>query len=62
MVGFQAMAYTLEDLFPPDVGETLVEILDADGDVLELVLIGALDLVGFADSEVKGQANPAVRV
>lgn len=56
------MAYTLEDLFPPDVGETLVEILDADGDVLELVLIGALDLVGFADSEVKGQANPAVRV
>ena len=52
--------HPLEDLLPPDVLQAGVEILDARMDVLELSLIGALDLARLADGEVKRKADTAV--
>jgi hypothetical protein len=50
----------LEDLLPLDVLEPGVEVPDAGGDVLKLVLVRAVDFVGFADNEVEGELDAAV--
>lgn len=39
-----------------------VEVLDALRDVLQLALVGALDLAGLADGHVQGQLDAAVGV
>lgn len=54
--------YPLEDLLPLDVVQARVEVLDALGDVLQLALVGALDLAGLADGQVQGQLDAAVGV
>ena len=56
------MTYSLEDLFPPDVLQPRVQVLDPRLDILKLILIGALNHTTFADSHVQGQFDAAVRV
>lgn len=51
---------SLEHLLPADVVQPRVEVLDARGNVLELVLVAALDLVGLADDEVEPHLDAAV--
>lgn len=55
-----AATHSLEDLLAPDVLQARVEVLDALGDVLQLALVGALDLAGLADGEVERQLDAAV--
>lgn len=57
---YAGKTYPLVDLLPPDVPQTEVEVLDARGEVLELGLVGALDLVGLADDEIQRQLDAAV--
>jgi hypothetical protein len=52
--------HSLEDLLATDVLQPGVEVLDARGNVLELVLVGGLDLGRVADGEVEGEADAAV--
>lgn len=54
--------YTLENLLPPDVLETRVEVLDALRQVLHLALVGASDLGRLADGQVELQLDAAVGV
>lgn len=60
--GKRGGTYSLEDLLAPDILQTRVEVLDPLGDVLELALVGALDLAGLADGEVEGELDAAVGV
>lgn len=53
---------TLEDLFPPNIVESCVEVLDAASNVFDLVLVGALELAGLADGEVQVETDAAVGV
>lgn len=57
----QHATHTLEHLFPSDIRQPSVEILDTVGDVLQLALIGGLDLVGLANDNVESQTDAAVR-
>lgn len=54
--------YSLEDLLSADVLQTHVEILDAGSNVLELVLVAALEGRGLSDGQVERQADAAVLV
>jgi len=51
---------SLEDLLPTDVVEPGVEVLDTAGNVLELALVAALDLVGVADGKVEAQLDATI--
>jgi hypothetical protein len=52
--------YTLENLLPLDIVKPCVEVLDSVADGLELILVGAFNLVGLADDEVEGQTDAAI--
>src|SRR5438105_4810 len=54
--------YSLKDLLPPDIVETRIQVLDARRQVLELVLVRALDGARLADGHVERQADAAVGV
>lgn len=56
------MTDPLENLLPADIVQPGVEVADARGDVLQLVLVVALDLVGLANDHVEAQADAAVVV
>ncbi len=51
--------YPLKDLFPPDVGQPPVQLLDLGHDAVDLGLVLALDLARLADGHVDGQLDPA---
>ncbi len=52
----------LEDLLPPHVVQPGVQVLDPRRDVLELVLVRAVELARLADDEVEVEADAAVDV
>lgn len=52
----------MENLFPANVVQPGIEVLDAGGDVLKLLLVVALDLVGLANDHVEAQLDAAVVV
>jgi hypothetical protein len=54
------MSYPLEDLFPPDVLQPRVQVLDPLRERLDLVLVGALDLARLANSHVQRELDGAV--
>lgn len=53
---------SLENLFPANVVQSRIEILDTGGNVLELVLVVALNLAGLANDHVEAQLDAAVVV
>lgn len=58
----EAVTHALEDLLPPDIVQSGVEVLDARSDVLELRLVGALNLIGLANDQIENQLDAAVGV
>lgn len=54
------MSYPLEDLFPPDVLQPRVQVLDPLRQRLDLVLVGALNLARLANSHVQRELDGAV--
>lgn len=52
--------YSLEDLFPSNIVQPSVQILDSRCDILDLGLVAALNLVGLANNHVQGQLNATV--
>lgn len=56
------VTYSLEHLFPADILQARVQILDSGLNVHQLVFVRALNHTGLADSHVKGQLDAAVRV
>lgn len=61
-IEYEYWTHPLEDLLALDIVQARVEVLDALGDVLQLALVGALDLAGLADGEVEGELDAAVGV
>lgn len=53
-------SYTLENLLPLNIVKPCIKVLDSIADRLELILVGALDLVGLADDEIESQTNTAI--
>jgi hypothetical protein len=51
----------LEDLLPPDVLQPSIQVLHPCGDIFNLALVRALDLVGLAYHQVEHQLDTAVR-
>ena len=52
--------YSLKNLFPPDIIQPHVEVLDARSQILQLVLVQALDRAGLANGNVQREADAAV--
>lgn len=52
----------MENLFPANVVQPGIEVLDAGSNVLQLLLVVALDLVGLANDHVEAQLDAAVVV
>jgi hypothetical protein len=52
--------YTLEHLLPLNIVKPCVKVLDSVADGLELILVGALNLVRLADDKIEGQANTTI--
>jgi hypothetical protein len=52
--------YSLEHLLPPHVVQPRIQVLEPPSKILNLGLVGALELARLADGKVEGQADAAV--